>query len=141
MTISIQTLAIILILAHIGSDIFMAVVLNKQYRLFSRAITPDDSLYQDGDINKIKNFRFRLFLLSAVIFAGNTIPILIDGITIFTNNSLDRNPTVPLISLLYAVSNAITALVSAYLISTLYRIAQSANDPDALIEKNVSDRQ
>jgi hypothetical protein len=141
MTISIQTLAIILIFAHIGSDSFMAVVLKRQYRLFSRAITNDDNLYRDDDIKKIKNFRFRLFLLSSVIFAGNTIPIIIDGITIFGHNSLHRNPHVPLISLAYAVSNAVTALVSAYLISTLYHIAQSANDPDELIEKNVTDRQ
>jgi hypothetical protein len=140
MTISIQTLAAILILAHIGSGIFMTVVISKQYRLFSRSITPDDALYQDNDIKKIKNFRLRLFLLSGVILGGNTIPILIDGITIFSHNALHRNPHVPLISIAYAASNALTALVSAYLINTLYRIAQSANDPDELIEKNISDR-
>lgn len=138
MTINIQTLATILILCHIGSAIFMGFVLRRQYKLFSHDITYNDERFETKDISRIKRFRLRLFLLSCVVLLGNMIPIAIDAITLIGNNSVGRTPQVHTISILYAASNALTALISAYLISTLYRIARGVNDPNALIEKDLN---
>lgn len=136
MTISIETLALILMIAHSASAVFMARVLLRQWGLFK--IRYDDLGIEQNLIRDIKGFRITLFVLSCIVFAGNIIPIVIDGITLFGGNSLHRNPTVPLISLMYAVSNALTALISAYLIYTLYRIAKGSDDPNELIEKDIA---
>lgn len=138
MTIDIQTLATILIVMHSGSAVFMGFVLKRQYRLFSHDITLDDTKYEAGDIHRIKRFRLGLFSLSAVVLLGNVVPIVIDGLTIISDNAGSRPAHVHTISILYAVSNAMTALISAYLISTLYRIAKGANDPDELIQKDLN---
>lgn len=136
MTISIETLALILMIAHSASAVFMTRVLYRQWGLFK--IKYDDLDIEKSITHDIKRFRLTLFVLSCIVFAGNIIPIVIDGITLFGDNSLHRNPTVPLISLLYAVSNALTALISAYLIYTLYRIAKGTDDPNELIEKDIA---
>lgn len=141
MTINIQTLAMILIVMHIGSAIFMSFVLKRQYKLFSHDITLDDSKYDQHDIARIKRFRMGLFVLSCVVLLGNVVPILIDAVTIISNNPGNRPHHVHAISILYALSNAITAFISAYLISTLYRIAKGAHDPNELIEKDLNSRQ
>lgn len=138
MTISIETLALILMLAHLASDVFMARVLYRQWGLFK--ITYDDYGIPQNITRDIKRFRMTLFVLSCIVFAGNTVPIIIDAVTFFASNPLNRNPTVPLISLLYAVSNALTALISAYLIFTLYRIAKGTDDPNELVEKDIVNR-
>jgi hypothetical protein len=137
MTIDIQTLATILIIMHSGSAVFMGFVLKRQYKLFSHDITLDDTRYEAGDINRIKRFRLGLFLLSSVVLLGNVVPIVIDLITILGDNAVNRAPQVHTVSILYAVSNALTALISAYLISTLYRIAKGVNDPNELVQKDL----
>lgn len=137
MTISIETLALILMLAHLAAAIFMARVLHRQWGLFK---IPYDTSIEPKLVKELKRFRAILFSLSVIVFAGNIIPILIDGVTFFYHNPLDRNPTVPVISLAYAVSNALTALISAYLIFTLYRIAKGSNDPNELVEKDIVNR-
>lgn len=138
MTINIATLAWILIVLHSGSVIFMTFVLRRQYKLFSHDVTYNDARFEPIDIKRIKRFRLGLFLLSCVVLLGNVVPIAIDAVTIFGGNSVNRPTHVHTISLLYAVSNALTALISAYLISTLYRIARGVNDPNALIEKDLN---
>lgn len=138
MTITIQALAAILMVGHLASDAFMAMVLKRQWGLFK--VRYDELGVGEALTRDIKRFRVTLFILSCIVFAGNTIPIIIDGITLFGDNALHRNPHVPLISLLYAVSNALTALISAYLIYTLYRIAKGSDDQNALIEKDITSR-
>lgn len=141
MTINISTLAWILIVCHSGSVIFMTFVLRRQYTLFSHDITYDDARFEQKDIGRIKRFRLGLFLLSCVVLLGNVVPIAIDAITILGDNSVGRPTHVHTISILYAVSNALTALISAYLISTLYRIARGVHDPEVLIEKDLNRNQ
>lgn len=138
MTINIATLAWILIVCHSGSVIFMSFVLRRQYKLFSFDVTYNDSRFEEVDIHRIKRFRLGLFALSCVVLAGGIIPIAIDAVTIFGANSVNRPAHVHTISILYAISNALTALISAYLISTLYRIARGVNDPAVLIEKDLN---
>lgn len=137
MTINIATLAWILVACHTGSVIFMSFVLRRQFKLFSHDVTYNDTRFEPVDIKRIKRFRMGLFLLSCVVLLGNAVPIAIDLITIFGGNAVNRPAHVHTISILYAVSNALTALISAYLISTLYRIARGVNDPNALIEKDL----
>lgn len=138
MTINIATLAWILVVCHSGSVLFMSFVLRRQFKLFAHDVTYNDARFESIDIKRIKRFRLGLFLLSCVVLAGNVIPIAIDLLTIFGGNSVNRPSQVHTISIMYAVSNALTALISAYLISTLYRIARGVNDPDALIEKDLN---
>lgn len=138
MTMNIEALAWILIFFHSGSVIFMSFVLRRQFKLFDYDVTYNDSRFEESDIKRIKHFRLGLFLLSCVVLLGNVIPITIDVITIFSNNAVNRPTHVHTISILYAVSNALTALISAYLISTLYRIARGVNDPNTLIEKDLN---
>lgn len=138
MTISIQVLALILMLVHIVSDIFMARVLYRQWGLFK--VNYDDFGIAESELRDIKRFRVTLFTLSCIVFAGNVVPIIIDTITVLTDNSLHRNADVPIISLAYAVSNALTALISAYLIFTLYRIAKGSDNPNELLEKDIASR-
>lgn len=138
MTIDIETLAWIVIALHSGSVLFMTFVLRRQYKLFSYDVTYDDSRFEEADIRRIKHFRMGLFLLSCVVLGGNVVPIAIDLLTIFGGNAVNRLSQVHTISILYAISNALTALISAYLISTLYKIARGVNDPNLLVEKHVN---
>lgn len=115
---SIETLAMILATAHIGSAIFIGRVIQKQYRLVR---LPLQGNYTSQTIKDVKHFRLVLLALSLVIFFGNIIPVAIDVITLATDNSLGRNPSVRPISIMYAVSNALTALVSAFLVWIIYR--------------------
>jgi hypothetical protein len=113
--ISLQMVAAFLLLARIASDVYIYGVLKKQYELLKLPIHP-----------ALKQFRLVLFLLSIGIFIGNIIPIAIDGITVLGALDLGRPSALRTISVLYTGSNALTALLSAYLIHTLYRLA--AND-------------
>lgn len=113
---SIKVLASILMLGHIGSTIYISGVLRKQYSLLRLPIHP-----------ALRRFRHVLFILSLLILLGNVLPIIIDGLTLVVNNT-GRPSHVRLISILYALSNAVVQFVSAYLIHTLYRLA--ANDSD-----------
>lgn len=140
MSVNIQTLAIILVIMHIISDIFMLWVLRRQYGLFKRPIT-ERMGYTTKTVTQIKQIRVVLFALSLLIFAGNIIPIFIDGITILHDNPLHRPAHIPLVSLLYAFSTALVALISAYLIKTLYRIAAASDDPDELLERDIANRE
>ena len=120
--IPIQVIAFILLLAHLASDFYIGKVIKKQWALMKLPIEPE-----------IRHFRKVLFVLSAVIFVGNSIPIFIDGLTIFVGN-----PGIPsgvrLISVLYGLSNAAVAFFSAYLIHLLYKLA---DNPEEAVKKAI----
>ena len=82
---------------------------------------------------EIRHFRKVLFVLSVVIFVGNSIPIFIDGLTIFVGNP-GRLSGVRLISVLYGLSNAAVAFFSAYLIHLLYKLA---DNPEEAVKKAI----
>jgi hypothetical protein len=113
---SIQTIAFIALLARVGSDIFIGLVLFRQYKLFKLPIT-----------DELRHFRFVLFLLSLGIFIGNLIPIILDIATIYFGGA-GRPTRVSLPSASYVESNAITSLISAYFIWKLYRLAAATKD-------------
>lgn len=115
MTVSIQSLALILALLHIGSVFFISFVIRRQLGLF-KIETPE----------YLKHFRRVLFTLSVIILIGNIIPIVVDLLTLFVETG--RPHQLRVVSVLYALSNAITALVSAYLIWRLYRLAADTKE-------------
>ena len=121
--VSIQVIAIFLLIARLISVIFIAVVLRLQWRLFKSSI--DFSLVPNlSNFEKKRVYLARkvLFALALAVFLGNMVPIVIDTITIF-NDNLGRPTALQIISVAYAASNALTAMLSAILVWALYRIA------------------
>ena len=129
MVVNIVTLAAVLLVAHIASSIFISSVILRQWRLLKLPIKGIDS-FSDEQRKQITNFRVVMFTLSLMILIGNFAPVLIDLVTILSNNTLTtRNPTVKPISLIYAISNAFTLFISAYLVWKLYRLSDVRNLP------------
>ena len=125
---SIKILAVCLLSLHAISSIYIYGVLRKQVALLKAPITP-----------ALKHFRYVLLSLSVVIFIGNIVPIVIDGLTLFVNTGRPAN--LRIVSILYAFSNALTALVSAYLIHTLYRLAANEHDISEFSDSQLTDEQ
>lgn len=111
----IKYLAAILLALHIVSGYFIALVLLRQWQLFKQPID-----------HTLRNYRRVLFALSSVIFLGNLNPIIIDLQTIIIGPG-SRPPVLQAISISYAVSNAVVAMISAILIYILYKMAGDAN--------------
>lgn len=108
----IKLLAALLLIAQVGTVIFIVSVLKRQLGLFK--------LYVDPGIRK---FRRTLFLLALAIFLGNLIPMTIGFLTVL--GSITRSAsTVNLVSGIYTVSNTLTLFFSALLIWFLYRQAK-----------------
>jgi hypothetical protein len=127
--VAIQTIAIFLLIARLISVVFIGMVLYLQSRLFGTKIdfslVPNLSKFQKRNIYLARKV---LFTLSVVIFLGNLIPIVIDTLTIFSDNAAGRNPEGPTISIMYAFSNALTAMFSAIMIWGLYKLAGLGGD-------------
>lgn len=111
MSITIQQLAVLLLVGHFGSVGFMVLVIKRQLRLMKLHIA-----------SEIISFRKTLLRISLIIMAGNIVPIIIDGLTLFINTG--RPAHVKPVSIAYALSMAITELFSAYLVWVLYRSAE-----------------
>lgn len=121
--VSIQVIAVFLLIARLISVIFIAIVLRLQYKLFGTNI--DFSLVPNlSNFEKSRVYLARkvLFALAVAVFLGNMVPIVIDTITIF-NNDIGHPAELRAISVAYASSNALTAMFSAILVWALYRIA------------------
>lgn len=132
MTLDIQTIALFLLIARVISVIFIVSVLVRQAKLFGKSIDfsviPYLTKLQRKSVYRIRTV---LFFLSLIILLGNLVPIVIDYITLFSNN-LGRPSNLRAISIAYAFSNALTAMFSAIMIWTLYKLAGigSTGTPD-----------
>lgn len=115
--IDISILAWFLLALRIASDIIIGWVISLQLR-FIRNKVP----------KYLRSMRIVLLLLSMGIFVGNAIPIVVDVITIFTDNSIGRSQSLGLYSVLYATSNALTAFISAFMVGLLYWLAGRPSD-------------
>lgn len=129
--VSLQLIAFFLLVARVISVIFIVTVLRLQWRLFKTEIdfrlVPNITKLQKENVYRVRKV---LFALSCVILLGNMIPIVIDLITLF-NNNLGRPANIRPISIAYAFSNALTAMFSAIMIWTLYKLAGlSTNDTE-----------
>lgn len=130
MTLDIQTIALYLLLARLISVAFIVTVLVKQAKLFGKEIdfslVPNLTKLQRKSVYRIRTVSF---FLSLIILAGNLVPIIIDYITLF-NNDLGRPQSVRAISIAYAFLNALTAMFSAIMIWTLYKLAGVGSTKD-----------
>jgi len=108
----IKLLAALLLVAQIGTVIFIVSVLKRQLGLFKLYVEPG-----------IRKFRRNLFILALVIFFGNLVPLTIGFLTVI--GAITRSATtVNLVSGIYTVANTLTLFFSALLIWTLYRLAR-----------------
>lgn len=130
--VDLQLIAFFLLIARIISVIFICLVIRKQAGLFGKTLDIEAVPYLTRlQIRNVYLIRRVLFILSLVILAGNLVPIVIDAITLF-NNDLGRPTNLRAISIAYAFSNALTAMVSAIMIWTLYKLAGlGANTEDS----------
>lgn len=112
--ISITVIAGLLLVFRVVSDVLIALVIRRQWRLLKLPVPKE---YRE-DEKSIKKFRKILFFLSIAIFVGNAIPVVIDALTLFVETGRPAN--LRAISIAYAFSNATTALVSATLVWLLY---------------------
>jgi cytochrome b561 len=121
--ISIQLIAVFLLIARLVSVSFILIVLRLQWRLFGTKIdfglVPNLTSFEKKQVYLARKV---LFILAVAVFLGNMVPIVIDSITIF-NDNLGRPSQLQAISVAYATSNALTAMCSAILVWALYRIA------------------
>lgn len=115
--IDIKTLAILLLFGQFISVGFIVMVLWKQWKLLKLPVEPPSK--------ELNNFRKLLFSLSAIILAGNVIPITTNVLTLFVETQ--RPAHVHFVSILYGVSVSVTAAVSAFTIWLLYRTALSSD--------------
>lgn len=107
----IKTLAWCLLVGQLGSAIFMFAVIHRQIRLFGMRVQAD-----------IIWFRRVLFGLAMVIFLGNTVPLIVDVLTVMdlvTRSAKHINT----VGLYYTASNTLVAFFSSVLIWLLYRLA------------------
>lgn len=123
MTLDIQTIALILLVARVLSVIFIVIVLLRQVRLFGKeidfSVVPFLTNIQRESVYRIRTV---LFTLSVIILLGNLVPVVIDYITLFSDD-LGRPASLKPISIAYGFSNALTALFSSIMIWTLYKLA------------------
>lgn len=123
MTLYIQTIALFLLIARVISVLFIISVLVRQAKLFGKSIDFSVVPYLTNLQRKsVYRIRTVLFTLSVIILLGNLVPIVIDYITLF-GDSLGRPSQLRPISIAYAFSNAFTAMFSAIMIWTLYKLA------------------
>lgn len=114
MSISITTFAILLLIGHTVAAGFIFSVLRRQAALLRQ---PIDRYY--------RTFRIGLFALSAIIFIGTIVPMIIDTLTLFVETQ--RPESLYTISIVYASSNMVRDISSALVIWLLYRISASSN--------------
>lgn len=129
--ISIQIIAFILLVARLISVAFIVSVIIKQVKVFGKPIDFSIAPY----LNKLQRknvYRVRrvLFILAVIIMVGNMVPILIDYVTLVTDNAVGRTANVKPISVAYAFSNALTAMFSAVMIWALYKLASLGTSSD-----------
>lgn len=112
---SIEALAAMLLAFRITSMVFIVLVLLKQLRLMKIPIV------KEFDTPTIRRMRKVFFIIALVIFLGNFIPIAIDVLTLFVETG--RPARVQLISIGYAFSNSLVAMLSSIFIYALYWLA------------------
>lgn len=112
---NVKVLAAILLAERIVATFFIVAVLRIQLKLL-RLKANDDAEY----------LRRLFFLLGAVIFVGQFVPIIIDVAALFFNFSKASGSPRPL-GTAYALSNATTAIVSCLLLWLIYKLTADQN--------------
>lgn len=121
------TYAAILLVMGLASMAFIVVVIRRQLQLFKIPITD----------TSVRHFRYVLFALALTIIITNLIPVSIDALSLFVN--LGRPKEVRMLSVVYAMSVHINALLSSYFIWRLYRLAGDPREVTDFTESQLSD--
>ncbi len=121
---NIQLLAFLLLIGRVISDIFIIMVLRKQWRIRKIPTHP-----------RLQNIRRVLTLLAILAFIGNIYPLLLDLYTLFypgVRTSQVVNP----VGVLYSLDNNLTFMFASILIWALYKISDVAIEVGELIAGN-----
>jgi len=115
--------AFTLLLLRVAASIFLWKVLKIQIDLLRKPIKLDEEIYNEQDIIDVWNFRRRLHYIPIALFVGNFVPIVLDSLVVIRwFGILDSVRTTPVL-IVYAISNAVTMLLAAILINSIYKLA------------------
>lgn len=107
--IELEYIALALLIVRVVAVYFIMKVLKTQRYLMRHPIDEE-----------ITGYRKTLYYLTIGLLGSNIIPILFDIFIIFKESGLLENMSSTPILILYTVSNALAALLAAYLISKIY---------------------
>ena len=121
---NIQLLAFLLLIGRLISDVFIVLVLRRQWRIRKIPTHP-----------RLSNIRRVLTLLAVLVFIGNIYPLLLDLYTLFVPG-IRTTQQVNLVGVFYSLDNNLTFMFAAILIWMLYKLADVAIDVGELIAGN-----
>lgn len=121
---NIQLLAFLLLIGRLVSDIFIILVLRRQWRIRKIPTHP-----------RLSNLRRVLTLLATLVFIGNIYPLVLDALTL-AYPGIRTSPTVNLVGVFYTLGNSFTFMFASILIWCLYKLADVAIDVGELIAGN-----
>lgn len=120
----IQLLAFLLLIGRIISDIFIILVLRRQWRIRKIPTHP-----------RLSNIRRVLTLLAVLVFIGNLYPLILDIFTL-VYPGIRTTQTVNLVGVAYSLDANLTFMFASILIYMLYKLADVAIDVGELIAGN-----
>lgn len=110
---SIQLLALLLLIGRIVSDFFIILVLRRQWKLRKTKTHP-----------KLTAVRKVLGLLAILVFLGNIWPLVLDAFTLFYPG-IRSTQHVNFVGLTYSLDNNLTFMFASILIYALYRLSDT----------------
>lgn len=108
---NIQVLASLLLIGRLVSDVFIVMVIRKQWKIRKTRTHP-----------RLMAIRRVLTLLAILVFVGNIYPLLLDAYTLY-NSSVRTSQSVNLVGVAYSLDNNLTFMFATILIWTLYRLS------------------
>lgn len=121
---NIQLLAFLLLVGRLISDLFIILVLIRQWKIRKIPTHP-----------RLSNLRRVLTLLAVLVFIGNLYPLFLDAYTLL-DASIRTTRNVNLVGVFYSLDNNLTFMFASILIWTLYKLADVAIDVGKLIAGN-----
>jgi len=108
---NIQLLALLLLIGRLISDLFIIMVLRRQWKIRNTRTHP-----------RLMKMRVVLTLLALLVFVGNIYPLILDALTLFYPE-IRTSQTVNPAGAFYAISTNLTFMFASILIYTLYKLA------------------
>ncbi|WP_438980191.1 hypothetical protein [Polynucleobacter sp.] len=118
---NIQLLAFLLLVGRLISDLFIIMVLRKQWKLRRTRTHP-----------RLVAIRRVLTLLAVLVFIGNLYPLLLDAYTLI-DASVRTSRSVNLVGVIYSLDNNLTFMFASILIWTLYKLSDTVIEVAELI--------
>lgn len=118
-----EIIAFTLLILRITASYFLFKVLKIQVDLLRRPIKVDEASYNEQDIIEVWNFRRRLHFITIALFVGNFVPITLDALVVLQWLGVFEGFRTTPVLIVYAISNAVTMLLAAILINSIYRLA------------------